>query len=148
MKRIQFLALALIFSGVFFSCGNEENSDEVVIETTIPDMEVDTAQFLADLNALESRINNNAEMPKKDDLKSALVAFQDFASIFPDDPKAPEYLLKASDIALTTEQDQISVTLLEQIIDQYPNYSRMEDVKYKRASHLDFPGWSHRRFPH
>lgn len=137
MKRIQFLALTLIFSGIFLSCGND-TTDEVTIETTIPDMEVDTTKFLADLNVLETRINNNLEMPKEQDLKDAIVAFQDFAAIFPDDPKAPEYLLKASDISLTTEQPQISVTLLDQIIEKYPNYERMEDVKYNRASHLDF----------
>ncbi|MFT5820775.1 MAG: tetratricopeptide (TPR) repeat protein [Crocinitomix sp.] len=137
MKTIQIFALTFILSGFFFSCGND-NADEINIETTIPEMGVDTTQFLADLSALEARINSSLEMPKEKDLKEAITTFQDFAAIFPDDPKAPDYLLKASDISLTTDQPQMSITILDQIIEKYPNYSRLESVKYNRASHLDF----------
>lgn len=137
MKTIQFFALTLIFSSILFSCGDDAPTD-VALETTIPEIGVDTTQFLTDLNALEVRINSSIEMPKEKDLKAAITAFQDFAAIFPDDPKAPDYLLKASDISLTTDQPQMSITILDQIIEKYPNYNRLEDVKYNRASHLDF----------
>ena len=137
MKTIQLIGVLLICGSITFSCGGEA-SDEVSIETTIPEISVDTTAFLADLAALESRINNSIEMPKEKDMKEAITSFQDFAAIFPDDPKAPDYLLKASDISLTTNQPQMSVTILDQIIEKYPNYNRIEDVKYNRASHLDF----------
>jgi TolA-binding protein len=138
MKTIQFFGLIVLCGGFIISCGGDPTNDEVVIETTMPEIAVDTAAFLTNLKALESRIDNSIDMPKEKDLKEAITAFQDFASIFPDDPKAPDYLLKASDISLSTEQPQTSVALLEQIIEKFPNYSRIEDVKYNRASHLDF----------
>ncbi len=137
MKTIQFFAFTLLFSSIIFSCGSEA-TDEVTIETEIPEIGVDTTEFLSNLSALEERINSSIDMPKEKDLKEAITAFQDFAAIFPEDPKAPDYLLKASDISLTTDQPQMSVNLLDQIITKYPNYKRLEDVKFNRASHLDF----------
>lgn len=137
MKTIQFFGLIALFAGLIVSCGGEQ-TDEVLIETNMPEISLDTADFLADLVALEQRIENSLEMPKEKDLKEAVTAFQDFAAIFPHDPKAPDYLLKASDISLTTDNPQISVNLLDQIIEKYPNYKRIEDVKYNRASHIDF----------
>ena len=137
MKTIQFFGLLTVCGGFIISCGSEP-TDEVLIETTMTDIGLDTAAFLTNLKALESRIDNSLDMPKEKDFKEAITAFQDFAAIFPEDPKAPDYLLKASDISLTTEQPQMSVALLEQIIEKFPNYRRIEDVKYNRASHLDF----------
>tara|TARA_B110000046_G_C13011965_1_gene407050 strand:- start:101 stop:688 length:588 start_codon:yes stop_codon:yes gene_type:complete len=137
MKTIQFFGLLTVCGGFIISCGSEP-TDEVLIETTMTEIGLDTAAFLTNLKALESRIDNSLDIPKEKDLKEAITAFQDFAAIFPEDPKAPDYLLKASDISLTTEQPQMSVALLEQIIEKFANYRRIEDVKYNRASHLDF----------
>ena len=75
---------------------------------------------------------------KEKDIEDAITRFQDFAALFPEDPKAPDYLLRASDLALISDQPQKSVKLLNRIINDYPDYPKMEDVKYNRASHLDF----------
>jgi TolA-binding protein len=93
---------------------------------------------MADLETAESRIENSGGIPKEADIKDAISKFQDFASIFPEDPAAPDYLLRASDLTLLLDLPQKSVKLLNQIIDNYPAYNKMEDVKYNRASHLDF----------
>ena len=71
-------------------------------------------------------------------MKEAITAYKDFAAIFPEDPKAADYLLKASDFSYMVGQNEKSVKILDQIIRDFPDYKRMEDVKYNRASHLDF----------
>ena len=136
MKLKTYLLPLVIFSLFLTSCGGDgDNSGN---DSTTNEIAVDTVKFLADLTALESKIENSLEMPKEKDLKEALTAFQDFAAIFPDDPKSPDYLLRASDLALTLKQAEKSVYILDQIIEKFPNYSRLEDVKYNRACHLDF----------
>ena len=97
MKTIQFFGLLTVCGGFIISCGSEP-TDEVLIETTMTDIGLDTAAFLTNLKALESRIDNSLDMPKEKDLKEAITAFQDFAAIFPEDPKAPDYLLKKFEI--------------------------------------------------
>lgn len=134
MKNRYLFSLVLTFSIGMSACNN---SDEPVSDETVSGVIVDTAKFLVDLANVEARIDN-AVVPTDTDLKEAIVKFQDYAEIFPNDPKSPDYLLKASDFSLMTGDYRKSVRLLEQIIDKFPNYKRMEDVKYNRASHLDF----------
>lgn len=119
------------------SCGSDKDKsgqDETAQDGII----VDTAKFLVDLAALEKRINDNVNSPNEKDLKKAIGSFQDYAAIFPEDPKSPDYLFKAADFAYSVHQVEKSVKLLQRIIDLYPTYNRIEDVKFTRASHLDF----------
>lgn len=129
-KYIGLIVLALAFT----ACGDNKNAGNEE-ETTVV---VDKDAFLIELNELETKIDNNLESPTEEDLKKAITAYQDFASIFPEDPKAPDYLMKAADFAHATGQYQKSVKILNKIIQDYPNYSKMEDVQFTRASHLDF----------
>lgn len=132
-----------LFFGLFFSsallitsCGETEKNND--IETTIEEPKIDEDAFLADLKELEDRINANLGTPNEADLKEAIVSYQDYAAIFPENDDAPEYLLKASDFALFTNEPQRSVKILSRIQDEYPDFAQMEDVMYNKASHLDF----------
>lgn len=137
MKTIHYFGILLLSTGLFVACSTDGNNESENKVDTIG-MEVDTAGFLQDLAALESRIDMSTDIPKEKDLNEAISKFQDFAAIFPNDPQAPDYLLRASDICLTMDQPEKSVKILNRIIDNYPDYKRMEDVKYNHASHLDF----------
>jgi len=97
---------------------------------------VDKAEFLKNIDRLDDSLNTN--FPSQEILKEAVTAFQDYAVIYPEDEKAPDYLLKAADIAFTLGQHPKSVKILNQIIDKYPDYSKIESVYYNRASHTDF----------
>ena len=130
-KFVLFLAIATFVT----ACGSSEENQTVDETLTL---EIDTAKFLTDLADLESRIDNILSVPDEKDLKEAITAYQDFAAIFPEDPKAADYLLKASDFSYMVGQNEKSVKILDQIIRDFPDYKRMEDVKYNRASHLDF----------
>lgn len=134
MRTKHYFGFLIVASSLLFACSEDtgksaENGDQITL---------DTSKFLADLEAIENAIENNTGMPKEADLTEAVTLFQDFASIFPEDPDAPDYLLRASDLALTLDQPTKSVKILNQIIERYPNYKKMEDVKYNRASHMDF----------
>lgn len=121
------------------SCGSE---DETVYDETEQDGPIipsaDYDEFTKELQDLENKIISNTAAPNEDLLREATTKFQDFAGYFPDDPKAPDYLLKASDYALTLGQVEKSVKILKRIMDEYPDYNRMEDVMFNRASHMDF----------
>jgi tetratricopeptide (TPR) repeat protein len=118
---------------ILMSCGSEEIENTTdTVEGTV----VDKEKFLVDLAELEAKLEKNN--PDKADLKKAVIVFNDFAKLFPEDPKAPEYLLKSSDIALTTGKHKKSVETLEEIIEKYPDYEKIESVYYNRASHTDF----------
>lgn len=130
------LYFALLMATFMMACS--QNTDETAANESTNWSEVDTTKFLTELNALEKKIEENTGIPKENDLTEAVTMFQDFASIFPEDPEAPDYLLRASDLALTLGQPEKSVKILNQIIQKYPAYKKMEDVKYNRASHMDF----------
>lgn len=133
--KLKFILPALGLGLLLVSCGGAEEeteNQESDVET------VDPAQFRKDLVELEQKLESNLESPKEEDVKKAITMFQDFAGIFPDDPEAPDYLLKASDMALSVGQVEKSVKILNRIVEEYPDYSRMEDVMFNKASHLDF----------
>ncbi len=131
----KFSSLFLIFLLLGISaCGNNENSEgEENNEET-----VDYEQFMQELVEIENKINSNIATPDKELLKEAIIKYQDLAGYFPEDPKAPDYLFKASDLALSTGQPEKAVKILTRIMNEYPEYERMEDVMFNKASHLDF----------
>lgn len=133
MKKFKILTVAFVSLFMLAACNNNESSADIKTESV-----VDTTKFLANLEALQSRIKNSQGIPNEKDLKEAVTSYQDYAVIFPNDPKSPDYMLQASDFAHTLGNYKKSVYILDNIIEQYPNYSKMESVKYNRASHLDF----------
>lgn len=138
MKKVQLIFLILpLLSWTMTACGGEEETQEKT-EETADSQSLDTTQFLNDLAALEARLEDDLIDPEEEDLKSAITMFQDYAGLFPEDPKSPDYLFKASDISLTTGNARKSVKILDRIMNEYPNYERLEDVMFNKASHLDF----------
>lgn len=139
MKKIKISSLLLIgfFTFLISSCGGE---DETVYDETQEDYapEVpDYDTFSKELQDLENKIIASVE-PNETLMKEAITKFQDFAAFFPEDAKSPDYLLKASDYALLVGQPEKSVKILMRIMDDYPNYDRMESVMFNKASHQDF----------
>ena len=113
-------------------CNSSETSDSN--EETVN--EVDKNKFLEDIARLEDSLNTS--FPSQNILKEAVTAFQDYAVIYPEDEKAPDYLLRASDFAFTLGQHAKAVKILNRIIEKYPDYTKIESVYYNRASHTDF----------
>lgn len=120
---------------LLISCGGEDNTvyDEQESDKFV---KLDYDEFSKECQDLEARIMKQ-EAPNEELLEEAILKFQDFAGAFPDDPEAPNYLLKASDFCYSLNQTEKSVKILNQIINNYPEYERMEDVMYIKASHID-----------
>lgn len=133
MKKIGLL----LFAGLLMvACSGEDNSGtEEISEDGRPVADYDSLK--SEIDKLEAEINatNN---PNDELLKKGILKFQEFAGFFPEDPLAPDYLLKASDFSYQTKQFEKSVKILNRIIADYPDYNRMEDVLFNKASHLDF----------
>ncbi len=128
----QLVKVLMMFLMVFFVACNGSENEQKQGENS----DVDKAEFLKKIKMLDDSLNTN--FPSQEILKEAVTAFQDYAVIYPDDEKAPDYLLKASDIAYTLGQHPKAVKILNQIIEKYPDYTRIESVYYNRASHTDF----------
>ncbi len=130
--------LILTSAVLLFSCQNESEENEKVNPNEIKEIssEINKEQFLKDFNELETKLK--VEKPAKEDIEKAITMYQDYAGIFPDDKKSPDYLLQASDFAYTMNQYAKSVKILNRIIDNYPEYYNLESAYFNRASHTDF----------
>jgi outer membrane protein assembly factor BamD (BamD/ComL family) len=129
--RIQHLYIALIALGSLASC-NGNNSDEATEKLPNKD------SLLTVVKDLDSKILNYDGVIAKEQLVEAVKEFQNFAFLFPDDPQAPDFLMKAADCANAADQNAKSVKILNKIIERYPNYAKLESVKFTRATQLDF----------
>ena len=131
MKKLFFVLIILSLG--LNSCGDDTEYNEKQEDTSVV---VDKEALLAEVADLDAKIAASPT-PDPELLKKAVSLYQDYAGVFPEDPKSPDYLLKASDFAMALNQPEKSVKLLNKIIAKYPKYSRMEDVMYVKASHLD-----------
>ena len=128
--------LAVLCFVLLTACGGEDEKSET--SGINSEYTADPEAFMVEFNDLNDKINANLESPDKELLKKAVTTYQDYAAIFPENADAPDYLLKASDFAYTLGQPEKAVKILDHIISDYPDYNRMEDVLFSRASHLDF----------
>ncbi|MGV6862198.1 MAG: tetratricopeptide repeat protein [Putridiphycobacter sp.] len=125
---VKLLGLILILNFNACQSATDEQTGEVIEENN--------DKFLARIKMLDDSLNTN--FPSQEIMQDAVTAFQDYAVIYPEDEKSPDYLLKASDIAFTLGQHSKSVKILNKIIKDYPTYNKIESVYYNRASHTDF----------
>ncbi len=129
MKRT---VLALIIIGlVVSSCGNSS----VEVKDQVQEEVFDTAAFIQKVEDIDSKLATSS--PSKKDLITAIGLFEDYALMYPGTEKSADYLLKASDFCLAIDRVEKSVFLLSRIIDQNPDYSRLEAVYFNRANHTD-----------
>ena len=133
MKALKFLPLLLGL--IFISCGGEEEVEYTEKEeSALPTADYD--ELSAELDSLELVIAENPSDKKA--IRKAITRMQDFADFFPDDAKAADYLLKASDLCLMVDEPAMSVKILDKILNKYPDYEKISDVLYVKADHLDW----------
>src|SRR5690606_36004354 len=107
---------------------NEEPAERVVNKDSLANV----------IKTYEEQAIANGGAPDKALFRKVITEFQNYALLFPEDPISPEYLLKASDYAHGIKQYEKSVKILDRIIANYPQYEKLESVKFVRASHIDF----------
>ncbi len=75
--------------------------------------------------------DDNAIVP---DVASELVsAYCDFADAHPDDAKAPECLFKAMDVSMNLNEPQRTISIIDKLIKDYPDYPRTEAALFVKA---------------
>lgn len=136
MKILRYIPFVLVT--VLVSCGGTDEEEVVYDEQQPKDKRVvDYDEFTQECEELETEILSTT-VPDEEKMREAVTMFQDFAGYFPDDPKAPSYLFKASDYAHQLKQPEKSVKILNNIINTYPDYDQMLDVYYSKASQMDW----------
>lgn len=132
MKVLKYLPISLGL--VLISCGGDDTDYTEQEESYIPT--ANHEEISAELDSLELVISENPS--DKTTIKKTITRMQDFADFFPDDEKAPHYLLKASDLCLLVDEPSMSVKILDRILKNYPDYEKISDVLYVKADHLDW----------
>ncbi|MFL5763080.1 MAG: tetratricopeptide repeat protein [Bacteroidia bacterium] len=114
------------------SCGNDDKTQEKI--------EMKKADQKEALHNSILRIEG--EMHRTDQLNNVLAgqavkAYDDYASMYPDDSLAPDYLFKAAEITTATKQYPQSAGYYEKIISDFPKYRLLQECYFMEATVYD-----------
>lgn len=84
---------------------------------------------LENIQALES--NDSVFSPEQ--IEKAKEAYIDFATKYPDDEMAPEFLFKAGQRCNVGAEHEKAIELFQQVIDKYPKHKIAEDALFLQA---------------
>jgi TolA-binding protein len=131
------LALVIVLTAV--SCGNNENAAQK--ETTQTETPALTPpqpreEYISQIKKIEGEMHNAMEVDMTT-ANSAIQLYTDFATYFPNDSLAPEYLFKAGEVATGAKKYKRSLELYQTIAQKYPNYKHMMQSLYLQAFLLD-----------
>ncbi|HRE74501.1 MAG TPA: hypothetical protein PK637_06150 [Flavobacteriales bacterium] len=122
MKRILFVAL----SALFIACGSG-NEPEARTEE----------KLRQEIKAMEDSLFGSTAAFNKEAAEKMIALYMDFANEFPKAKEAPDYLLKAADVATAVNKPRIKEDCYKRIIENYPDFNRLDAVKYLLAFTLD-----------
>lgn len=108
MKKITFIALAVF---AVMACQSPKE------------------KALANIQSLES--NDSVFSPEQ--IEKVKEAYVDFATKYPDDELAPEFLFKAGQRCNVGAEHQRAIELFQQVIDTYPKHKIAEDALFLQA---------------
>ena len=108
MKKLTFIALAIL---TVIACQSPKE------------------KALGNIKALES--NDSVFSPEQ--VEKEKEAYIDFATKYPDDELAPEYLFKAGQRCNVSGDHEKAITLFQQVIDSYPKHKIAEDALFLQA---------------
>ncbi len=113
----------IISSVLLYSCGNGDSKKQDNNSVTI-----------AEINSLEKELFN-AEITTPDIAKAKQLAelYIEYAGLYPDDSVSPEFLFKASDIAMNVSSPNLTITLFNKILSRYPDYSKVPTVMFLKG---------------
>ncbi|UKN01379.1 tetratricopeptide repeat protein [Paracrocinitomix mangrovi] len=134
MRTLKFLPLVILI--IASSCGSNEDDtvyDEKMLD---PVVKVDYETYKQEMADLDSKLMVNPEDEVL--MEEAMTKFQDYAGFFPEDSLSPTYLKKASDLSHRTGRPEKAIKILDRIINEYPGYFDMMNVKYTRCTYLDW----------
>lgn len=112
MKKLNIIII-LISGLVIFGC-NSSKKDKQLTEQE---------KMAYNIASMEEDLFDDIE-PDKDKAMNMIDSYLEYVEKFPEDTLSPEYLFKASEIAMNFEQPHNSVRYLQQIENNYPEYEK------------------------
>lgn len=125
MKKVVYTLLLI----VLVACGGNNNSEEK--------KEVTEASLKADIKQMEDSLFGANSTLNKESAEKMIAMYMDFAGLYPKTKEAPDYLMKAADVATAINKPSVKEECYKKIINEYPDYPRMDVVKYLLAFTLD-----------
>ncbi len=110
MNTLKFITVSFILV-LLFSCNNPKEN-KVMSEKE---------KITAEIESLEKDIAK-AEVLDKEKAQNIINKYLNYANKYPNDTITPEYLFKAAEIAMNSEQPHNSVRYLQKIEQEYPEY--------------------------
>jgi outer membrane protein assembly factor BamD (BamD/ComL family) len=113
--------LTLVATIFLFSCSNSEDKSQ----------QDNGAVSISKIENLESELFNSevVNLNTKKALKLGKL-YVEYASAYPNDTVAPEFLYKAADISMNVGRPQLTIVLFEKIIENYPNYKNIPTIMF------------------
>jgi tetratricopeptide (TPR) repeat protein len=120
--RTRIFTLLFVICTVFISCtGNQKRQSESEIEN-----------YRTRLQEKESSLFDGKEADPEI-AKEMIGIYIGFVNKYPEDGMAPEYLLKAAEIAMNFEQPHNSINYLTRIENNYPEYDKYAGCLFLKA---------------
>lgn len=124
MKKV----IVMVFSAaVLFSCGSKEENTQATPQ-----------EWQSKIETMEQSLFNSNDKMFNDSIAAAvIVAYDEYASLFPDDPETPDYLFKAGEVSLGLGKPVKSMSYFKKVYDLYPDFERAAYSLFLQAYVLD-----------
>jgi outer membrane protein assembly factor BamD (BamD/ComL family) len=112
MKHLRILFLTLLVGSMAVQCGNDPK---------------------ARINSLENKMKSDNFTLDEKGMQTAgelIQAYQEYAEKHKNSPDAPEYLYKAADMSLNTNNGKLALDLYNRIIYQYPDFRKVPECLF------------------
>ena len=85
------------------------------------------------INELEKQAFSTENVLDKDVASDLVSAYCDYADANPSDEKSPEYLFKAIDISMNLNEPQRTISIIDRLVSEYPDYPRAQSALFVKA---------------
>ncbi len=115
------------FAAVLYACGNGEGSKEISAEERQSNIEL----------MEQSLFNSNDKMFNDSIAAAVIAAYDEYASLYPQDPETPDFLFKAGEVSLGLGKPLKSMAYFKKVYDMYPAFERAPYCLFLQAYVLD-----------
>jgi TolA-binding protein len=116
-------------AAVLYSCGNSNIQEE---------KELNADDFKASISTMEqSLFDKNHKMFNDSMAAAVIIAYEKYASLYPEDPLTPDYLFKAGEVSLGLGRAFNSISFFKKVYEKYPDYEKASHCLFLQAYVLD-----------
>jgi outer membrane protein assembly factor BamD (BamD/ComL family) len=137
-----FLAILVVLAVTLVSCGSEkeekegEQSKEEKVDDTVPEP-LTKKELLQKIEEMQATLFNEKEQANTDVGNEMIVLYQEYTTRFPNEPNTAEMMYRCSDVARGINRHNISLQMLQKIIDNHKDFDKYVHCLYFKAFALD-----------